>query len=474
MLYVLKKSRIIPLVALFCLIPFISHAQEVVKHIDLDDGVGAPDLAFGMEMSPDGEELYVAISGHYSDNNNRLVKIDTSIDEVVAEGVTELYPEEVTFKLYNDEILKIFVSNSSSHSITVLKPDLTLETHIPLVTPPAQAWPFGVIMGPDNRYLYVSTVNAGEIFVIDTDVGPTYLQIVQTYTIGQFNGRMAIHDGKLLIPSSDSALGLFLHIMDLAQPANVQSVLLTSDTSGWPSAPDVEVTDDGFAYITAYDWLASSDMYEVDLNLATPAVSRVIDLTDGGIDLTQEHGICASADGNTLIVTYLSDAHIRMVGTKTGKVLDTMHVYPQNYGEINEALFSDDGNKLYLTDQASPNVHVLTRVPEHGLILKGTSEVLPGGLIEMDLLGGENAQPGMLLMSLTEGQVSGPTYTMDLGLPFWVMLYQLFDVENEFFIPDFNCPNDSGLSGLRVYFQGLTRDADFEFRPSNLHIIDIL
>ncbi|MFH1998267.1 MAG: hypothetical protein ABIK28_01240 [Planctomycetota bacterium] len=469
------KMRVVTMVVMLLLgVPLSLSAQEIKKHIDLEDHIGAPDFAFGMQLSPDGSSLYVAVPGHYSDNNNRLVIIDTETDEVIDEAVTEFYPEEIAFKVDGGgDIALIFISNSSSHSITVLKPNLNLVAHISLVTPPDVAWPFGLVMDPGGRYLYVSTMT-GRIFVVDTELGATYLQVVQTYLIGEFNCRMSVYNNLLLIAGSDSVQGALLHIMDLNQPGQVDTLILDNNTSGWPGANDVQITQDGYAYVTVWDWNVSSDLYEVDLNPTPPSVTRVIDLGEGILDMTQEHGICASADGNTLVVTYIYDAYIRLVGRKTGTVLDTINVYPEAYGEINEALFSQDGKKLYLSDQSSPNVHLMVRVPEHGLILKGTDQVLPGGTVEMDMLGGETGRPGLLFMSLTEGQVSAPTFTMDFGLPFWVLMYSLFNGSNKFIIPDIACPNDPGLSGLRVYLQGLTQDADYLFRPSNLHIIDIL
>ena len=82
---------------------------------------------------------------------------------------------------------------------------------------PSSPYPFGLIMGPSGRYLYVSTVNMGEIFVIDTDPGPTYLQIVKQHATAAFNGRLATYNGKLIIPGLDFTIGAVLSIMDLNQ-----------------------------------------------------------------------------------------------------------------------------------------------------------------------------------------------------------------------------------------------------------------
>jgi DNA-binding beta-propeller fold protein YncE len=448
-------------------------SQEVLKQVDLDDGQGAPDYAFGMELSPDGTSLHVAICGHWGDNNNRVVEIDTALDQVVDEGVTELYPEEVAFKKdWGSAIELIFVSNNTSSSITVLKPDLSHE-HTIVLGDPMKVWPFGLLMGPSGRYLYATTVNEGEIFVIDTDPGPDYLEVVDTHHVAAWNGRLQAYGNKLVIPGSDGTQGAVLSVMDLDHPDKVETVVLDPDTSGYPMANDLAITADGFAYVPVYDFSGHSDLFEVDLNLTPPAIARTIDMSSLGPGYSWEHGICASADGNTLIVTYAEDTWIKIVGRKVGRVLKAMDVNPDDLGMINEALFSHDGDKLYLTDQALPMVYVLIGVPEHGLLLDGTNEVLPAGPVQLEMKGGETGQPGILLMSLTLGPITAPTFTLDIGFPHWILISGLFDGSNGLYIPGFNCPDDPGLSGLDVYFQGLTRDKDQEFRPTNLHTVTI-
>jgi DNA-binding beta-propeller fold protein YncE len=457
---------------LLLLCPCLS-AQEVLKEIDVDDGGGAPDYLFGMKLNPDGSELYAAVCGTFSDPNNRLVVVDTFQDLLLPkEGVTGKFPEEIEFRLDGSgDIELIFVSDSTDGTVTVLKPDLTLEST--LVLAPSSPYPFGLIMGPSGRYLYVSTVNMGEIFVIDTDPGSTYLQVVDQHTVAAFNGRLATYNGKLIIPGSDFTNGAVLSIMDLNQPSQVDAVLLDGDLAGYPGANDVHISKDGYAYVTVLDYNNSALLYEVDLDRSPPAVSRTIDLSAQGPYLTLEHGIGASPDGNTLVVTYMDDAYIKTVSRKTGCVLDCFYVDPAHYGQINECVFSKDGDKVYLTNQAQPVIHVLGGVPEHGLWLTGEEETVPGGQVSLYMRGGEKGGPGLLLWSLTLGPIVTPTYEMEIGTPYYLLFYSVFDAGNNFPVITINCPNDPGLSGLSVYFQGLTRDSDKEFRPSNLHTVQI-
>lgn len=463
--------RLFPILFLFFL--SASFAQEVVKEVDLDDGVGAPDYAFGMKLSPDGSALYATLCGSLLDPNNRLVVIDTDLDIMLPqEGVTGKFPEEIEFRLDgNDDIELIFVSDSTDGTVTVLQPDLTQETTIVLAAP--SNYPFGLVMEPSGRYLYVSTMDQGEIHVIDTQPGSTYLQIVIQHIVALYNGRLATYKGKLVIPGSDFANGAVLNVMDMATPAQVDTVVLDSETSGWPGANDVYVSPDGFAYVTVLDYNNNPLLYEVDLESSPPAISRTIDLSVQGPYLTLEHGIGASPDGNSLVVTYMDDAYIKLVSRKTGCVLECFYVDPAHYGQINEAVFSFDGNKVYLTNQARSVLHVVGGLPEHGLLLRGEKETVPGGQVSLDMRGGETGQAGILLWSLTLGPLVMPTYEMDIGAPFFLLFHAVFDGGNNFPDLTLNCPNDPGLSGISVYFQGLTRDSDMEFRPSNLHTVQI-
>ena len=129
-MHYVKRSIAFLMCALFFLgLPLAAPAQEVLKQIDLNDGMGPPDYAFGMKLSPDGTYLYVAVCGDFFGYNNRLVKIDTLSDSIVGEGVTGLYPEEIEFRLDGSGAIElIFVSNNQDHTVTVLDPDLTTVT----------------------------------------------------------------------------------------------------------------------------------------------------------------------------------------------------------------------------------------------------------------------------------------------------------------------------------------------------------
>lgn len=448
-------------------------AQEVDKVIDLDDGDFIPDNSFGLKLSDDGTTLFTTVCGTFFTPNIRLLAIDTTLDTIVSEGVTGNYPEEIEVRYDGGAATKIFVSDSNDHTVTVLDPDLSPAGLVDLV-PAGGQYPFGLRMGPQGRYLHVSTVNMGEIFRIDTEPGPNYLQITDTWYLGAwFNGRMAIHDNKLLVPGADFSLGAVLSILDLSNPGNVDVVILDGDTLGWPGANDIEVVD-GYAYVTVLDYNNNSILYEVDLDQSPPAVSRTIDMSLVGTPYILEYGIDASPDGNTLVVTYLDNSIIKVVGRKAGCVLAEVDLYPVAQGGACEAMFSLDGKKLYVTDQVNPSVYVLRDVPEHGLYLSGTVSAPLGGTVDLQLTGGEAGRRGLILCSLNPGPTHLPRVTLDIGTPIRLLVSDYFDSLNTISSPALTVPNWPSLPGKTVLIQGITLDADNEVRPSNLHELQIL
>jgi DNA-binding beta-propeller fold protein YncE len=448
------------------------HAQEVAKIIDLDDGDSIPDYPFGLKLTRDGGSLYVAVAGTFSTSNNRIVEIDTVVDAVVGDGKAGLFPEEVEIRYDgNGSVEKIFVSNSSDGSVSVLNADLSPDGLVDL-KPAGGLYPFGLLMGPQSRYLYVTTVDVGKIFRIDTEPGPTYLDIMEIQGSVKFNSRMALHDGRLVIAGSDDVLGAVVSILDPSIPAIVDTIVLDSILSGWPSGIDVAIEDDN-AYVTVLDYNGSGLLYEVDLMQLPPLPYNTIDLNLNHSYIL-EHGIGASPDGNTLVVACI-DGPLIFVGRKTGCVLGEIDLAAFGSGQGNEAVFSHDGNKLYVTDQGDPSVYVLTGVPEHGLILTGTESASMGGAVELNLRGGQPDASGWLIASLSSGPIMLPGFTLDLGLPLKVFFRGRFGQDCGLVPAAFKVPGWPGIApSTTVYVQGLTRDSDGEIRPSNLHEILIL
>jgi hypothetical protein len=211
----------------------------------------------------------------------------------------------------------------------------------------------------------------------------------------------------------------------------------------------------------------------VDLTVTPLHVQNIIDLSAKGPYFTLEHGIGASPDKNTLVVTVLDSASIKVVGRKTGCVLESLDLNLL-YGQTNEAVFSKTGDQVFVSDQANPLVYVLSGVPQHGLYLFGTESAPLQGIVDLQLVGGETGQNGLLLVSLTLGPVPGPKFSLALGTPFFILVDGLFNGDKALPIPSFSVPNDPLFKGMEFYFQGLTRDGDKEMRPSNLHTLKVL
>ncbi len=466
--------------ALFCglLLPGLN-GQEVSAIIDFEDGDSISDYQFGMKLSDDGTRLFVAIIGNFFDPfdyNHRIVEIDTATGTITREGLTGNLPEEIEIRYDgNGNIEKIFTSDSGDGTITVLNPDLSPSdvVDLTLVGGGMGYYPFGLVMGPEGRYLYVSTMNLGEIFRIDTQPGPTYLDIVDIFQLSAGgNGRMGFYQGKLVVPGSDYLVdGAVLSVFDPDYPSQVDVVVLDNELSGWPGAYDVAVAG-GFAYVTVLDYNSNMDLYEVDLESSPPAVSRLIDLS-GEHDSLWEHGLAISPDGNTLVTTCL-DGPVKIVGRKAGRLLTEIDLTSFGSGQCNEAVFSKNGQKVCITDQGDSTAYVLSGVPEHGLFLEGSESASIGDQVEFTLVGGEIGAPGICLASFHRGPTLFPNVTIDLGQPFHLLAQDLFDVQNELPGLSWTIPNWSWLPGLTVYLQGLTRDGDGEIRPSNLCVLEFV
>ncbi len=466
-----------PIILLVPFVLFVSAAapaQEVGAVIDLEDGDGDYDWPFGMKLTADGTILYAAIPGSFSYPNDRVVTIDTFTDAVVLDGQAGSFPEEIEFRYSGTGALeKVFVSNSNDGTISVLNPDLSPSNIVDLTQLGGGLgnYPFGLLMGSQGRYLYVSTVNMGEIIRIDTEPGPTYLDIDDVYlNVAAFNGRMAHYNGKLVIPGTDWSFQAVLSVLDLSNPAQIDTVVLDNNPSGWPGANDVVVFD-GYAYVTVLDYNGNNLLYEVDLDQSPPVLARTIDLSQTAALF--EYGIGASSDGNTLVVTSL-EGSVVVVGRKTGCVLAVINLLYHGAGQGNEALFSKDGKKVYITDQADTSIYVLTGVPEHGLYLTGDETALPGGTVNMILTGGETGAEGGLVGSFNMGPIVFPNFTLDIGFPFWLPVRDVFDVDHSLLNSNPTIPNLPWLAGKTIYLQGVAKDYDLEVRTSNVHELLIL
>ncbi len=452
------------------------YSQEVSAFIDFEDGDSIPDYQFGMKLSKDGGKLFVAIMGSFydpADYNHRLVEVDTATGSIVREGVTGNLPEEIEIRYDGGgEIEKIFVSNSGDGTVTVLNPDLTSSDVVDLtqVGGGMGYYPFGLVMGPQGRYLYVSTMNMGEIFRIDTEPGSSYLDIVDVYQLSATgNGRMAFYNGNLIVPGSDYFVdGAVLSVFDPDNPSQIDVVVLDNDLSGWPGANDVALVG-GFAYVPVLDYNSNMLLYEVDLDSFPPAVSRTIDLSGQNASLW-EHGIAASPDGNTLVVTCL-DGPVKIAGRKAGRLLTEIDLASHGAGQCNEALFSKNGKRVCVTDQGMSSAYVLSGVPEHGLFVDGPETASVGDQVDFTLVGGEVGAPGLFLASFSRGPTVFPNVTIDLGQPFYVLAQGLFDTENQ--LPGLNWTIPNWSQGLVIYVQGLTRDHDGQIRPSNMGELEI-
>ena len=368
--------------------------------ISLDDHVGPPDWAFGLNVAPDGQVYHVAVSGGLgsASNNRHLAVVDRASRSVIARHPVGLYPLEVAYEVIPATptqpplASKIFVTNSTDGTISVLdRSGKTLKT-IPLGS---SAYPFGIAMDPTGTRLAVTT-KSEKIFLIDVAT----LSVSKTLKVPGYHGRVAfLADGRMVFGSavpSDGKTEVTATFMDPANPAGARTLQLLPPAAGWPSVEDVALVNDG---TEAWFPILSGDktIRRVDTRTCTQVGSiSLAGLFPSGF----LHGIAASGEG-LVLATSLGGGEdvLALLRTSLPGLVSSLRL---GFGQQpNDVVFTPDAREACVTIQyGQAGVHILTGLPVPVFRL-GTDNATPapGGRFCLSLRGAESFSTVLLHFS---------------------------------------------------------------------------
>lgn len=436
-----------------------SPAQVVDRVIDLNDfdPANIPDNPFGITITPDGLYALVAIAGEVDFTgalNNEIVDvIDLSTDAVVNRLTVGKFPEDIAFTTDGSgAISHVWVTNSSDHTVTVFD---SIFAASPVTTIPLGAfvYPFGIAANPDSSRVYVTSLGAGDVFVIDADpLSGTFATVVSTFNVPSGGARMAFADANTLVIAHAlfaldfSKSDAYVTVLDPENPVDRRTILLQVGLPGrYSSAQDVAMTDDGIAWVTVYE----SDRRIVAVDAFTRDIVSSIDL--GPLAENLQHGIGLSPDGRLAIVTNFVNETVSVIDLSTETVI--ADVVTDN--EPNEVAFSKDGFTAYVTCQNSGTLNVIRELPPGRLRLTGPGAPSLGSSISYTLSGGELAEGHDFLFSVrgTGSAIYDGTTT---GLRAAVRLFDtgIFDLDGVTSSVSRTVPNRPELVGRKVWLQG--------------------
>jgi len=445
----------------------VSFAQLGSTWVSLEDHVGPPDYAFGLNVSPDGQVYHVAVAGTFSSANRFVAVVDRLSRMVLARYPVGSYPEEIAYEVLPatptqpPRVRKMFVTNSSSSSVSVLDSGGNALKTISLGT---ANYPYGIAMNPAGNLVGVTTKN-DRIFLLDV---PS-LSVVRTLAVAGYHSRVAfLADGRMVFGSSVPVSGktrVTATFMDPANPTGARVLELLPPSAGWPSIEDVALVNNGQEV-----WFplmnADSTIRRVDTSTGVQVGS--ISLA-GYFPSGKLHGIAASGEG-LVIATSLgaSENTVVLLKTAPAQVLTTLTL---GIGQQpNDAVFTPDAREACVTMQFGlAGVHIVTGLPVPPFrLLASTLSPSRGGALQLTLRGAEGYSTSVIGLSITG---NGPTqivgYSFSLTLPIFPVWQGGHDIRGQAHPPAIQIPNQACLKGFRLYLQAFVQESGFKFRLSN-------
>jgi YVTN family beta-propeller protein len=166
--------------------------------VDVDAGKIISETAVGKEpegvrLTPDNALCYV------TSEEEQMVSVLKNTGEVVAKIKVGLRPRDIAF---TKDSKRAFVSGESDASITII--DVTTNQVVSTIRLAAGSMPVGVVLSPDEKYLYVANGRGKTVSQIELSSNT----ILQTTTVGKRPWGIGItSDGKFLYtangPSND-------------------------------------------------------------------------------------------------------------------------------------------------------------------------------------------------------------------------------------------------------------------------------
>lgn len=459
-----------------------------------DSNAGSADKTFGLLLDAPSSKLYVTLCGSLAPwtappstwsgwNNDDVARIDLATftqDGVASVG---LFPEDMAITRHpNGAARHLWVSNSTSGTVTRLNPDLTGAATI-MLTPCwganlASVYPFGIIASADGTRVYVSGTSCGNLDVIDADpASPNFSTIINTIAVPDMYGRPAwVNATTLAIPFTsynfDPVVGYSTSSITGIKVLNVVTGLITGTiatgtavTWAYPSITDIVKTPDG-KIIGAVGYGSAPEIVEFDpvtLNLSRTGFLPPLTV---GLGL---HGVTLDPLGKTVAVTDMLGHQVIFVDVASFALLGS--AMTGTLSQPNEVQYAADGSRLYVSLQGQPAVQKWRALPGHELALSAPLTTSAGQNANFALSNLEAGNAGYVFMSLGAGPTNIGVATVALSWPFDLFLALGADsvghVESALVVPP-------GLGGITFHFQAATMDADGSLRISNPAQVTVL
>jgi DNA-binding beta-propeller fold protein YncE len=446
----------------------------VLDHsVTLDDGDAAsPDLGFGVTLSRDGVHAYATIAGDvFGPNNADLARIDVVTGSQINTGPTQAYPEDaaITYDALG-AARHVYVSNSTTGSVSCLTPALVPVVNVPLPTCfGGSSYPFGLLVSPDQTRLYVTTLaGCGDVHVVDCDpASGTFNTVLGSFVVPGGGGRPSWAPYPVMvIPTTtyDAAFTLStggFAVVDVLNTASQASYQVSAPIANHYAFATECVVVPGGRVLLSIGGEIFPTVYEC--SVATGAVLRTLNLnTVTGIQL---HGLAVNPDQTLGVVTSLNGGESVFFDLATFTVAG-VHDHGST-SKPNDAVFTPDGSRVVVSLQGAARVDVLKKVPGYALELAAPSTAAVGTFVSFTIDNCEAGQPFAIYASLAGAgpQQVGP-FTVYLTDPVFPLHAALGDVNGDHSV-SFFVPSVPGLPGLTVATQAGTVDRDGAIRLSN-------
>jgi len=328
---------------------------------------------FGLAWGPNGQ-LYVSLAGQstfvnpQAFNNNVVVRIDPATGAVVGMVTVGLYPEEIAFASTPSTSPIGIVSNSTDSSVTIFD----VATDAPLATvvlgPFFALYPFGVVTNAAGTRAWVSVGDGSQrLFSIDIDPAsatafqevPSELTVLASGNAGRFvrSGSDLVMPTTSYLPSfAGSTAAIERRPLPGASGTVASAVLRSEGTfSAYPSSQDAEIGPGGVVYVAGYDM--GKRIYGF-----SPATGELVRAFPSGTAIGAHTGLALSPDGSILVVCDIASEEVSFLDLARGTVISVVHTPSVGFGyfQPNDAIFSPDGSKVYVTCQGSEAVLVFS------------------------------------------------------------------------------------------------------------------
>lgn len=311
-------------------------------------------------LSPDGSELFVALSGlagSFGTENCRVVTVDSAADVVTGAIAVGLFPEELAWTTAGNQLASGYVTNSTSGTLTVLDSAGSAVQTITLPDPLSfgSCFPFGIAVDWSQTRAYVGTVDgSGSVYAIDTALQT--VETSETLAIPGAHGRLAFYGRTLVVPvtefdpsfTSSEAKVVFVEPLE---PSGAVTVTIPSFAT-FPTAQDVAVRCDGRVFLVGTG--LGAEVHVLDAKTKTYLHSFPA-LTFGAA----HQGLALSSEGQLAVASYSSQEIAFFDSwTEQGLAVVDLATLPDFHSVPEELVFSRDGKKLWAVCNGSDSLAV--------------------------------------------------------------------------------------------------------------------